>query len=232
MLNSRRRIQRSVMLFMVCTVLGTAGQASSQDDEEGKKKGFVLDSVTVGSGESTTTVGLTAIVSFTDENNRYIEFAAQQEQAWLIYGPRLPLWGEANLLVAASAGYTQGAPWAAPFLELRIPAGSLFGQKITVSTIHWPGAYAWEPSDWKNDGVENTQQVFFWYYGKNALSIGPVSVYYAWLEHLDDPFYSLPGMSFTKGFAERFSFTTSVTRNVVGERWMFYMGVTWKPARD
>ncbi len=197
------------------------------DDED--EKGLTLNSLTLSSGESTTTSGITGIVQLTDPSgDRLVEVAFQEEQAWFIYGRRFGSSKGTNLLVAGSTGYFQGAPWVGPYLLFTAPLGSVFGQNISVSSMQWPGVYLWEPTDWQHDGVENPESVLLGYVGTVRFNFGPVGIYYAWQDHLDDAFNTMPGISYTHNLSKTFSVTGSGTWNSVGERGMLYLGITWK----
>ena len=193
------------------------------------QQGFQVTSVTVSSGEDPISSGLTGIVQLTNEKGRLLEVAVQQEQAWVLYGPKFKL-GSVEGIVAGSVGHFQGALWAGPFLSLSVPVA----KNVTFSTFHRPGVFPWEPKDWKteNDGVENPESVFKGYVGSARMDIGPVSLIYSWQNFLDEPWNELPGIAYTAKVREDFSVSASATWNNNAEKWMFYVGVTWQPPRN
>lgn len=211
--------------FVVCLLAGVillamSAIASAQDTS------FRIISVTVSSGEDPISSGLTGIVRWTNKKNRLLEVAVQQEQAWVLYGPKFKL-GSAEAIVAGSVGHFQGSPWAGPFVSLNVPVA----KNVTFSTFHWPGAFPWEPRDWKteNDGVENTESVYKGYVGSAQIDVGPVGLVYSWQNFMDEPWNELPGVSYTGKVRENFFVLGSATWNNNAKKWMFYIGVTWKP---
>jgi len=49
---------------------------------------------------------------------------------------------------------------------------------------------------------------------------------------MDEPWNELPGIAYTAKVREDFSVSGSATWNNNAEKWMFYVGLTWKPQRD
>lgn len=188
---------------------------------------FRVSSMTASSGEDTISNGLSGIIDLTNKNeSRLLEIAVQQEQAWVLYGPKFKM-GKVQGVMAGSIGHFQGAPWAGPFFSLNMPVS----KNVSVSTFHWPGLQFWEPRDWKteNDDVKNPESLLLGYIGSARLDIGPVGLVYSWQNFLDDPWNKLPGVAYTAKVREDFSVSGSATWNNNAEKWMFYVGATWKP---
>lgn len=193
-------------------------------------EGYKFYSLTVSSGDDPISSGITGIVQFTNKQNRLIEVAVQQEQAWVTYGQKFSK-KSVNGLVGASVGHFQGAPWAGPILILSVPVGKIAGQQIMARTMQWPGFFAWEPRDWKNDGMQNPERLFVGILGNVGLDIGPIGLTYSKLNFLDEPWNTLPGISYTKAIQRDFSVTGSATWNSNQKKWLLYAGLTWKPER-
>lgn len=193
--------------------------------------GYKFYSLTVSSGDDPIASGITGIVQFTNERNRLIEIAVQQEQAWVIYGQKFGKKSVSGLL-GASVGHFQGAPWAGPILTLNVPVAKVAGQQVSVRTMQWPGVFLWEPRDWKNDGVPNPESVFIGVLANVGLDIGPIGLTYSKLNFLDEPWNTLPGVSYTTSIQKDFSVTGSATWNSNKEKWMLYVGLTWKPQQS
>lgn len=190
---------------------------------------FRVSSVTVSSGDDPVSSGITGILDLTNmKESRLLEVAVQQEQAWVLYGPKFKM-GKVEAVVAGSVGHHQGAPWAGPFASLNVPVAG----NVTFSTFHWPGVYVWEPKDWKteNDGIKNPERLLIGYIGSARLDIGPVSLVYSWQNFLDEPWNELPGVAYTAKVRKDFSVSGSTTWNNNAEKWMFYIGATWQPKR-
>jgi len=140
--------------------------------------------------------------------------------------------GRFDGIVAGSAGAFQGAPWAGPYFELNYELGTAKGQKVSIGTVQWPFLFIGiEPRAWReeNDGAKNPEKLLLGYFGNVSFNVGPLSLTYAKLNLLDDPWNAVPGVSYTKVIGKGFSTTVSVSRNVNKEEFMYYMGVVWKP---
>lgn len=213
----------SVIVVCLVLVFVIPMSAFAQDN-------FRVSSVTVSSGEDSISSGLTGIIDLTNKkDSRLLEVAVQQEQAWVLYGPKFKM-GKAEGVVAGSIGHFQGSPWAGPFVSLSMPVA----KNVSLSTFHWPGLQAWEPRDWKteNDGVKNPESLLFGYIGSARLDIGPVGLVYSWQNFLDDPWNELPGVAYTAKVRKDFSISGSATWNNNAEKCMFYLGATWKPKQQ
>ena len=217
------RTNRLVVTFLVL-MLGVSSSVAAQDS------GFRVSSVTVSSGDDPISSGLTGIIDLTNKKeNRLLQIAVQQEQAWVLYGPKFKI-GKVEGVVAGSVGHFQGAPWAGPFASLNIPVA----KNVAFSTLHWPGMFPWEPRNWKtrNDGIENPESIYKGYVGSARLDIGPVGLVYSWQNFLDEPWNELPGVAYTAKVRDDFSVSGSATWNNNAEKSMFYVGATWRPKKN
>jgi len=214
-----------LIIFLVFLSLPVSAQTQEKTD------GYKLKEIVVSAGEDAISSGLTGIVRFQNGKNRLIEVALQQEQAWVLFGPKFKM-GRIDGFVAGSVGHFQGAPWAGPFLTLSVPVTKIggHGQEVTLSIMQWPCFFlGWEPRDWRNDGKPpNTESVFLGYLSSFQLGIGPVGLVYSKLSFLDDPWNTLPGINYTYHIRKDFSVAGSATWNNNANKWMFYVGVTWK----
>ena len=192
--------------------------------------GFKWDFVNISGGEDALATGITAIVRLKDGNRRTLEIALQQKQSWVLFGPKYKF-GRADVFVAASAGFQQGAPWAGPLLAADMPLGKIGDREVKFSTLHWPCFFfgQWEPTDWKNDDRPNPEKLKLGYLATVQLSVGPWKVSYGALNFLNDPWNALPGVSYTRDIRSDLSLTGSVTRNVNKHSWMFLIGGEWHP---
>ena len=185
------------------------------------------------SGEDPISSGITSIGQFENEKGRLAEIAVQAEQGWFKWGSRFKL-GPVKGLLAGALGHFQGAPWGGPFLTLDLPIGKVMGQEISVGTMQWPRVFfVNEPRGHVNDGKPaNKSDVYSVYLGSVNLSAGPINLTYSKLSFLDDPWNSIPGVSFTKSVRKDVSVTASVSRNVNRKEYMYYVGATWsRPAK-
>jgi hypothetical protein len=188
-----------------------------------------LTSASIGSGEDAIAGGITGIVRFgSADSTLYAEFAFQPQQAWFVWGRALK--GRVGGFVAGSVGHFQGAPWVGPYVSLSLPVTKIGKNDLILGTFHWPAVFiGGEPSDWKNDGVENPESIKVGYLASASLTLGPIGVNYSMLNFLEEPWNHLPGASLTVPIVNELSFTTNYTWNGNKERSMYYMGVTWTP---
>ncbi|MGE5392423.1 MAG: hypothetical protein ACM3NH_01640 [Candidatus Saccharibacteria bacterium] len=217
----------AAFLSVIVSAMFAPVQALAQDPEP---KGFRITSVTVSSGEDAISSGLTGVIQFGDEKGRTVEVAVQQEQAWVIYGPKLKF-GRAEVYAGGSAGHFQGSPWIGPYLSASVPVGTIAGQRVSLSTLHWPCVFLGkEPRNWMfvHDGKpENGQSVFIGYVMSYGASLGPLGFSYARLYFLDDPVNQIPGISYTHKVRKDIRITGSASRNWNSKSWMYYVGVNW-----
>ena len=195
-----------------------------------QNEGFKPYSLTVSSGDDPISSGITGIVQFTNEKDRLVEVAVQQEQAWFIYGQKFKKSSFSGTL-GASIGHFQGAPWAGPILAMSMSVGKVAGREVSIRTLQWPGFFVWEPRSWKNDSVPNNEAVFLGLLTNVGMDIGPIGLTYSGLNFLNEPWNTLPGVSYTGSVRKDVSVSGSVTRNINKERWLFYVGLTWKPEK-
>ena len=188
--------------------------------------GYRLESLVASSGSDPITSGVSGIARFRREDGRFVEVAAQSEQAWLAYGQYFER-GDLTFVVGGAAGHVQSAPVAG----LRLDTSVRLSERISLDVLYWPGILFEEPDDWKteNDGVENPESVFHGQFGGVRLSVGPVQVSYFALNFLDEPWNELPGVSYTWGFQEDLAVSVSATWNNNDEDWMPWIGLVWSP---
>lgn len=222
--------KQPALLVVALVLVGLPAYAQQAPATPATNSGFRWDFVNISGGEDALATGITAIARLKDENRRTLEIALQQEQSWILFGPKYKL-GPADVFVAGSAGFQQGAPWAGPFLTVDLPLGKVVGQEVRFSTLHWPCFFfsQWEPSLWKNDNRPNTEKLKLGYLATVQLSVGPLGFSYGALNFLNDPWNALPGVSYTADIRKDFSLTGSVTRNVNKKAWMLLIGANWHP---
>ncbi len=193
------------------------------------QQGFQVTAVTVGSGENPLSSGLTGTIQLTNEKDRFLEVTVQEEQAWVLYGPGFRM-GKVSGIVAGSIGHFQGAPNAGIVLSLNVPVA----ENVSFSTLQWPGVFPWEPRDWKteNDWAENPERILKGYLGSVQMDVGPVGLVYSWQNFLDEPWNELPGVVYTAKVREDLSVSGSGIWNNNAEKWMFYIGATWRPQEN
>lgn len=225
MQNKERFVGGYLLFVFMCLVITAIPRSASAQSE-----GYKFYSLTVSSGDDPISSGITGIVQFANERDRLVEVAVQHEQAWIIYGQKFKTKSLSGF-IGASIGHFQGAPWTGPFLTLNMPIVKIAGQQFTARTMQWPGVFAWEPRDWKNDGVPNPESVPGVVLASFGLDIGPVGLTYSKLNFLEEPWNTLPGVSYTKEIQKDFSVTGSATWNSNKEKWLFYVGLTWNPER-
>lgn len=213
------------VIMCLAIMMASSQSAFAQDTQE---KGYEFYSLTVSSGDDPISSGITGIVQFVNERNRLIEVAVQQEQAWVIYGQKFDKgWVSGSL--NGAVGHFQGAPWTGPLLILNVPIGKIAGQQVAVKTMQWPGIFGWEPRDWKDDGVPNSEKMATVFLSTVGLDIGPIGLTYSKLNFLDEPWNTLPGISYTTSIRNDVSVTGSTLWNSNKEKWLLYVGLTWKP---
>lgn len=199
--------------------------------QEAKDKGFGFTSVTISSGEDAISSGITGVVELENQKKELIQIAVQAEQAWVLFGKKFNI-GKVDGTAAGSVGHFQGAPWVGPFLTLEAPIGKIGGQDIRLFTMQWPAFFiGWEPRNWKNDGVKNPENLLMGYLADFELLVGPIGLTYVKLNFLDDPWNTLPGMSYTQKVREDLDVKGSVSRSMNAKKWFFYIGATWKPGK-
>lgn len=222
-------MRKHLVTAVVVMALFSAPAAFAQDPEGAPSKGFCITSVSAGSGDSAISSGLVGIVRFGNVNDRTVEVAVQQDQAWVIFGPKFKLGNRVKGYVGASAGHMQGSPWIGPYFDAEVELGRLAGQKVSISTMHWPCLFPfYEPSGWKNDGKPaNQEKVFLGYLMSYQVSFGPLGLTYARLNFLDDPWNDLPGVVFTQKVMDGVKVTGSATYNNNARKWMYFIGASW-----
>ena len=196
---------------------------AAQDD------GYRVSSVSVGSGESPTSSGLTVTVDLATEKGGFIEVNVQHETGWFMYGRAFKL-GKASLVAAASVSVFQEAPAASPYLYFSVPVTEVVGQRVSVSLLEWPGVFLGRaPKDWI-DKTDPSGLLVSWF-TRGEVSVGGVGLTYGYLKFLNDPTNLLPGVSYTQAVRKDLQVTGSATWNGNSDRAMYYIGAIWKPSR-
>lgn len=210
---------RFLSFLLLTSMLGT--NAAAQQDS----KNMSLKSISIGSGRDAIASGIVGTAIFeSSDGTRFGDFTVQPQQAWLTYGRNYTEPG-VKLTLGGTIGHFQSAPWIGPYVNLSF----LVTEKVSITGLYWPAVFAWEPSDWKNDGVKNPESFAFGNFGMVSIGTDRVKLTYAMLDFLDDPFNRLPGISISAPYSERMTFSANSTWNTVAEEWMFYMGMTWSP---
>ena len=210
---------RFLSFLLLTSILGTS--AAAQQDPSAMS----LQSITIGSGRDAIASGIVGTAIFTsNDGKRYADFTVQAQQSWLTLGRNLGT-KKTKATIGGTIGYFQGAPFVGPYVFVTRP----INRTISVSGLYWPAVFAWEPSDWKNDGVRNPDSCAFGNFGMVSIGTVRMKLAYAMLDFLDDPFNRLPGISISAPYSERMTFSANSTWNTVAEEWMFYMGMTWSP---
>lgn len=175
-----------------------------------------LTSVTVGSGESAMVSGLSGIVTFETESNRYLEVAVMQEIAWAAYGPQLS--GSLDGFVAMSVGHMFGELWFGPYLFV-----SRETETCRAGVMYWPAIFLQSPAQFETDS--RTGHVVTVSYTCGILTASATAN-----KFLDGALNSLPGLSVSVPLPEEnMSFSGSATWNTNQRKVMWYLGVTWSP---
>ncbi|MEK7125211.1 MAG: hypothetical protein AAB864_02370 [Patescibacteria group bacterium] len=218
--------ERSYWLW--CMVLATTVALTVTSSATAQVKGFEFRSLTVSSGDDPISSGITGIVQFSTKRNFMAEVAVQHEQAWFLSGREFKL-GVVDATLAGSIGHFQGSPWVGPFLTLSVPITKVAGRQVSVSTMQWPGLFFWEPKNWDNGRKNNPERFLIGYLGSFQIDVGPVGFTYGLLDFLDDKPNKLIGGSYTQKINGDFVAIGKATWSVNDERWLLYVGVTWKP---
>lgn len=216
--------KRIGFIGVTLAILLAASPASAQ-----VMSGFKFSTITVSSGDDAISSGITGIVRLENEKKQIVEVAVQAEQAWILYGKTFKV-GHIDGVAAGSVGHFQGAGWVGPYLTLNASLGKIGGQKVSLSTMQWPAFFlGWEPRDWKNNGTKNPESVLVGYLASFQFSVGPVGLTYTKLNFLDDPWNTLPGVSFTQSVRKDLTVTASASKNQNAHKWLLYVGTTWTP---
>lgn len=212
--------ERGVCAVVICLFIVNSAFAQNG--------GYKFHSLTVSSGESTITSGITGIAQFT-KDKRLIEVTVQQEQAWFVYGRKFESSKKFSSLVSGSVGQFRGAPWAGPLLTLEMPIAKIAGQQVAASIMQWPWLFVKRPRGWEN--TRPNSHFLPGYLGGVQLTIGPIGLAYSKEKFLDNPWNELPALSYTKGISKEFHISASATWNNNDRHWMYYLGLTWKPTK-
>lgn len=216
-------VVKSVM--MVCVALMMVSVASAQDS-------FKVTTVSIGSGETPITGGVSASVDLSTETGGYIQIMAQSQQAWFMMGKDWKFGSGHKCSLYGSVGHFQSAPWVGPYAGCNLNVAKVFGQDVVIGALTWPGWYIGrEPMDWQNDGVKNTEATYVGYFSMATASIGALQLSLSHLNFLDEPTNWLPGVGYNQKVRSDTEVTGNVTWNPNADRAMYYIGVVWHPKK-
>lgn len=227
-------MHKTILLLAFLSSLTPAAVAPAAAQE-----GFRVSSVMIGSGESPIASGIIAIVDLKTEKGGFVEVAAQQEQAWLMMG-RDFVAGRRKCSLYAATGHFQAAPWVGAHAGCVVTLGTVGGQKLSVEGMARPGIMLYrEPESFRNDGVENPEDLFTAQFYLTQIKLGGLSFNYAYLNFLDLPTNHLPGIAYSHYVTPEVEITGSATwnSNALDEktgdkgRFMYFIGATWFPER-
>jgi len=216
------KIALRAVLFVVVALVASTVQAQTP------RSGWELEKMIGSAGEDPVSSGIT-LSGWLLNGNQVFNITVQHEQGWLMYGRKFKV-GRVKGTLTGVVGHFQGAPWAAPYLSMDAPLGTVAGQEISISTLQWPGVFLWEPKGSRDDGKPpNPESLYAVFLTSYQVNVGPVGFVYSWLNYLDEPWNRLPGVSFTQKIRHDFSVTASMTYNTNAKKWLPYIGGTWTP---
>ena len=195
-------------------------------------KSWEVTSVSVGSGETPISAGLTGTIVI-EKGRNLIDVTVQEEQAWVMLGRKWQL-GKIEMTTNGTLAHFQSAVVIGPFLNAKLPLGKIGGHDVSVSLLEWPAFFVGaEPKNWRteNDGVENPERLKVGWYTQASAAVGGLTFSYVWLNFLDDPLNRIPGVSYTTKLRKDFDVNFSVSYNSATERPMYFIGATWSPGK-
>lgn len=197
-----------------------------------QQEGYKVSAVSVGSGQTPISGGISASVNLTNETGGFIQVMAQSEQGWFMMGKDFAF-NRTICNLYGSVGYFQGAPWVGPYAACDITLAKVGSQKISVGALTWPGWYIGrEPTNWRENGTENGEPLLAGYFSSAQLTIGGLTVSIAHLNFLDDPPNVIPGAAYTHKVQEGFDVNGSLNWDTNGDKPMFFVGATWRPNKQ
>ena len=216
---------RASFVIALLTALACVGlvPAAHADDP------LAVTSVSVGSGESPVTSGLSVSVDLKSQGGRFVQVMAQAEQAWLMAG-RDWTFGRTSCSTYGMVGHFQAAPWVAPFLRCERALGTVAGRPVKAGAFAQPGVFLYrEPLHWKNDGTTNPERFNTGFFEQAFVNAGGVTVSLSHLNFLDEPVNWLPGAAFSTHVRSDVEVSASVLWNKNADRAMYFIGTTWHP---
>jgi hypothetical protein len=226
------RVLKIVSRFLILSslILGVATSAAAQD-------GFRVSSVTIGSGQNAISGGLIAIVDAKTERGGFVEVFAGQEQAWLMFG-RDFTGDRTKCSLYGTTGHFQAAPWAGLYAGCKLTVATVRKQNITIEGVARPGLMLYrEPLSFRDDGVENPEDMFTVGLYATQVSFGGLAFNYTYLNFLDRTPNHLPGISYAQRVTPEVVIAYSATWNPnaleekTGQkgRLMYFIGASWSP---
>ncbi|TSC70911.1 MAG: hypothetical protein CEO12_36 [Parcubacteria group bacterium Gr01-1014_46] len=214
-------------MAMTLFSLTSFASATAQDG------GYKVSAISVGSGETPISGGISASVDLTTESGGFMQVMVQSEQAWFMIGKDWKF-SRSRCSFYGSVGHFQSAPWVGPYAGCTLVLANLGGQEVSISALTWPGFYiGWEPKNWRTaeDGVENPESLKAGYFSVASLNLGRVSVSIAHLNFLDDKTNILPGVAYTQKVRSDMDVSGSFTWNSNSDSPMFFVGASWHPKK-
>lgn len=194
--------------------------------------GYKVSTVSVGTGQTPISSGVSAFVDLTTEKGGFLEVMAQAEQGWLMGGHDWKSASGNTCSLYWSVGFFQEAPWVGPYAGCTVKVGNLAGKDVKLGAMTWPGFYIGkEPRDWANDGHKNPESLKAGWFETASVSAGGLSVSLAHLNFLDDPTNWLPGVGYSQTVGGGVDLSGSMTWNKNAEKMMYFVGATWHPKK-
>lgn len=193
---------------------------------------YKVTTVSVGTGQTPISSGISAFVDLTTEKGGFLEVMAQAEQGWLMGGHDWKFKKGSVCSLYWSVGFFQEAPWVGPYVGCNIEVGSMVGKAVKVGGMTWPGFYIGkEPKNWENDGRKNLEPLKAGWFETASISVGGLNASLAHLNFLDDPTNWLPGVGYTQTVGGGVDVSGSLTWNKNSENLMYFVGATWHPKK-
>ncbi len=216
-----RLIGRSLLVLVLMSFFATSVMAQG---------GYKVSAVSVGTGQTPISSGISAYVDLTTDKGGFLEVMAQAEQGWLMGGHDWKSAGGSVCSLYWSVGFFEEAPWVGPYAGCNLKVGTLNGKDVKVGAMTWPGFYIGkEPRDWANDNRSNNEPMKAGWFETASASVGGLSVSLAHLNFLNDPTNWLPGVGYSQTVGGGIDVSGSLTWNKNSESLMYFVGATWHP---
>jgi hypothetical protein len=210
------------LLVLAALTFACASAATAQD------AGFRVESLSVGSGQSATTSGLTAILTLSNAKGAQVEVWAMQEMAMFLAGRSFKV-DKATILTAGFVTLFEEALAVGPRIGINVPIGELAGQKVSLDFLEWPGVFPGRaPKSYLDHDLDNLKLMWL---QMAQVNIGGLGLSYSNLKFLDEPTNHLPGAVYTQSMGKNVSVTSSVVWNGNKSLPMYYIGAIWHPGR-